>query len=311
MSRRTVLIPTIQGNGAAGQKTVNIPGGLDIIATLRQGVTCVAANMTQFQTLVNSAAFRTVTGTQQDAMNQADLLAAMSVDNALRVPYEIPRMKSIAQQYGTTLNFQAPDPVTGSYINTVQETWTDTTTDTWSMWAEVDDNSPNAGTGGVERIANWTLNLTANATFSSSIAPYIQGTTGQPTNRWLHALYILAAAGTLANGETRILRGTQGEVMFDRLAVMNYRILTDYGIRGIPAAYATASGGLIIDTTETGISEMIDTMMVAPKGTLSSAAGAVTRSGQLIIPYSNFDIRLSPTNTTTGGVLVRSMGYLS
>jgi hypothetical protein len=289
---------------------VNFPGSLDVISSLRQGATCTAAEMTQFQTLANSSPLRTVTGTQQDAMNQADLLAAMSVDNALRVLYEIPRMKSIAQQYSTTLNMQAPDAGTNAFINTLQETWTDTTTDTWSMWAEVDDNAPKAGTGAVERIAAWNLNITANATFSSSIAPYIQGAVGQPTVRWLHALYMLATAGTFANGETRILRGTDGQVMFDRLAVMNYRMLTDEGIRGIPTAYETSAGGLIIDFTEDGINEMVDTMMVAPAGTINQAAGAVVRSGQLLVPYANFDIRLSPTNTTSATTLIRSAGYL-
>jgi hypothetical protein len=311
MSRRTVLIPTIQGNGATGMKTVNLPGGYDYLKTSRVGQTCTAADMTQIQTLVNSASWRTITGTMQDDINQADLLAAASVDYTFVIPYEIPRLKSIAQMYGSTLNTLAPDAGTNASINSLQETWTDNTSDNWTMWADVDDNAPNAGTGGVERLANWNLNFVANTTFSSSIAPYIQGATGQPITRYLHAIYVLVAAGTLANGETRIVRGQQGEIMFDRVATLNVRELTDYGIRGIPTAYSTANGGMIIDTTESGVAEMIDTMMVAPAGTPSNAAGAVTRGGQLLIPWANFDIRFSPTNTTTGTAVIRSLGYVA
>jgi hypothetical protein len=292
-------------------KTVNLPGGYDYFATSRVGATCTAANMTQFQTLVNSSPWRNLTGTQQDQINQIDLLAAMSVDNTLRVPYEIPRLKSIDQQYGTTLNTLAPDQDTNASINTLQETWTDTTTDTWSMWAEVDDHAPNAGTGGVERLAVWNLNLVANTTFSSSIAPFIQGATGQPITRFLHAAYFLAASGTLGNGETRVTRGMQGQIMFDRLAQLNARILTDYGIRSIPTAYTTANGGFIIDTCETGVAEMIDTMYEAPANTPSNAAGLVQRDGKRLLPYPNVDIRLSPTATGAGAVILRSLGYVA
>ena len=292
-------------------KTVNLPGGYDYLATTRQGATCVPADMSQFQTLVNSAAWRTLTGTQQDDINQVDQLASMTVDNALRIPYEIPRLKSIAQQYSSTLNTLAPAHGTQASINTVQETWTDTTTDTWTMWAEVDDNAPALGPGGVERLAVWNLNLTANSTFSSSIAPFIQGATGLPTVRWLHAMYVLAASGTLANGEFRITRGMQSEIMADRLLPLNNRILTDYGIRALPAAYAISAGGLVFDTAETGIAEMIDTMMEAPAGTPSNSPGLVTREGKQIMPWSNFDIRFSPTASAAASVIIRSYGYVA
>jgi len=306
--RRTLELVPVQGNGVSGRKTIINPLGLDYIAHLLVGVTATAAVVSSIKEKVNTELVRDITGSDQDNLNQEEKIGAMSVDNTLRIPYEQMGMKSIAQQYGTTRNTISADPETGNSISIYSHEWSDSTTDAWRVFVEADD-ATTGGPGAITRFLKVQPNVAASATYGASIASYLQF--GIPERRFIRRMALLAAAGTLANGDTVMTRGKSKEEVFRRTAAMNTRQLTDANLRALPAAYAVASGGLFVDFTETGIAEMLDTMRPASDQEVkANVAGIVEMGGQKVLPYSMLDVRLSPSATGSVTAIVETVGRL-
>jgi hypothetical protein len=306
--RRTVEIVSVNGNASAGtKKTIIMPVGLDYIHARLAGQTAVASDISILQELLNTEIVRNFSGTIQNNMNLLDRMADMSVDNILAIPFEMMGMKNPVAQYGTTRNTASPDAETGEAINNMQLQWTDATADTWRVFADVDD-STTGGPGGITRFQSIDAQVAASSNYTSSIQNFTQF--GSPERRYFRRGLFLATAGTLANGDTEIQRGNGKNVIFQRTAVLNVRALTDANVRNLPAAYATASGGMIIDTTETGISETFDTMREATDAEAKADKGLPVMGGKALKPYAMFNIVFSPTVATSLDCQIETIGRL-
>ncbi len=298
--RRTLEIVSVQGNSAAGKKSIIMPVGLDYIAALLAGETAVDTDVTNLKEKLNTELVRDITGTDQNDMNLTDRIADMGVDSILRIPFEMMGMKNIATQYGTTRNTMSPDPETGNAINGMILEWTDGTTDEWRVFAEADD-ATTGGPGGITRFQKVTPQVAASSNYSSSIQSFIQF--GSPDRRFFRRGFFLISAGTLDGGDVVIQRGNAKDEILHRTAVLNVRELTDANVRAVPTNYDTAAGGMIIDTTETGISETFDTMRPASDAEQKAQVhpqGYAIMGGVAVMPQTMFDIRFSPD---TGGAL--------
>lgn len=308
--RRTMEIVSVQGNGVSGKKTLIQPTGLDVINFRALGTTALPANITNFKEKLNTEIVRDYTGTDQDAMNVTDRMAAMSVDNIFVVPFEMMGMKSIVTQYGTTRNTLSPDPETGDAINNMQYEWTDNTTDSWRVFIDCDD-ATTGGPGGITRFQKVSVTVAASSNYAASIQSYLQF--GSPDRRFLRRMFELISAGTLNGGDTVIQRGNSRDEIYRRTGPLNVRALTDANVRALPTAYTVANGGLIIDTTETGISETFDTMRVASAAEIAQQVkpqGFATMGGVGVLPQTMFDPRFSPSAGGTLTTIAETLGRL-
>lgn len=308
--RRTVEIVSVNGNAtAAGRKSILMPVGFDYIAARLQGVTAVSTNVSILQELINTEIVRNITGVNQNDMNLLDKMANMSVDFILPMPFEMMGMKNPAQQYSTTRNTGSPDPDTGNQITNMQLQWVDSTTDTWRVFADVDDSQV-GGPGGITRFDSLSAAIGSSATFTSSIAQFLQF--GSPERRYMRRGLFLASTGTLANGDTVIMKGKNKGLFFQRTATGNVRALTDANLRAVPTNYITASGGYIIDGTETGISETWDTMRPATAAEIKADTdnNIPAMAGIKVKPEAMFDIRFSPTAANTLACIIETIGRL-
>lgn len=309
--RRTLEIVSVQGNTTAGgKKTIIAPVGLDYIATLLYGSTAVATDVTNLKERINTEIVRDITGTDQNDMNLSDRVANMSVDSILRIPFEMMGMKSIPTQYGTTRNTLSPDPETGNAINNYQYEWTDGTTDTWRVFVEADD-ATTGGPGGITRFQKVVPTIAASTNYSASIQSYLQF--GSPDRRFFRRGFFKISAGNLAAGDNVIQRGNSKQEIYRRPANLNTRELTDANVRALPANYLVSAGGLIIDTTETGISETFDTMRPATDAELKQQVkpqGYAVMGGVGVLPETMFDVRFSPSAGGALTCLVETLGRL-
>lgn len=308
MARRTFEIVSVNGNSTAGgRKSIIFPAGLDYIHARLQGATAVSTDVTVLQELLNTEIVRNITGTDQNDMNLCDKLANMSVDSILAIPFEMMGMKNPTVQYGTTRNTASPDPDTQNAINNMQLQWVDGTTDTWRVFCDVDDSTL-GGPGGITRFDKLSSSVGISTTYTASIQQFLQF--GMPERRYMRRGFFKNGSGTLANGDTVIQRGQNRNVVFQRTAVLNVRALTDANIRAIPTRYTTANSGFIIDTTETGISETIDTMRPASVAEAKADSGLPVMGGVALKPQAMFDIRFSPTAADTLSSIVETIGRL-
>ena len=255
MARRTVELTGVVGNGSDGVKSVILPIGLDYMTVnlVVDSGTVTAAQVTDMKVYANSDMIRNYSGSDQDNMNQFDRLTAMG-GTILRIPFEMIGMKRPDQQYATTLATGLPDPINGKVIATSRIEWTTTGggAPVFRVFAEVDDSL--SGPGAIIRIKKYTDTLagTSEQGFGYKI-PF-----GTSDIRFWRRLFWSVTAG--ATTQYRLLVGTSNSEYMKRTKALNTRILAD-GVKTLGASF-----DFVMDTTELGISEMIDTMIPTPKG---------------------------------------------
>lgn len=306
--RRTWEVEGIVNNSAAGQKTVILPTLLDYLHLRLEAQTATRSTLTQLIQRVNGENFRVITGAQQDDMNQEQLMSAMSVDHILAIPFELMRCINLVQRYSVSLNTLSASPDNGDQITSMQFLWTDSTTDTWRAFADVDDATV-GGPGALLRYQEGTAPLQASSTFSASLRNFIDS--GTPQMRFLMRMFQLLASGTFENGDVQFIYGANKAEALHRTVFGNVRDLTDPGYRAVPTTYAASSGGLVIDFVETGISEPFDTMAPAtPNQIQANVPGLAVIDGTQYAPYGGVDFRFSPTASTTTTSLTEWGGSL-
>ena len=257
--RRTIEITGLNGNGTAGVVSVLLPPGFDYLGYNLQAVSGAAitvGDVTEIKETLNSDITRLYSGTDQDNMNKFDRMATAYAAGVgvLRIPSEFRAMKTAQYTYAATRNTMSTDKTTGKAITQIRLEVRQGTATTHRLFVEVDD-STDMGPGLISRITKL-----EDATSAGEWSGANKISLGTPERRFLRRLFATVDAGTIgATGDTYIKRGNSNSEIFRRNKVLNDRILDDFS----SVRLSTGFGGpttFCLDTTESGISEMMDTM---------------------------------------------------
>lgn len=306
--RRTLEVVGLNGNGAIGRVSALLPMSLDLMVYdwVDPGGNATPADITELREFLNTEPIRLYTGTDQDNMNKLDRMAGFAGD-VLRIPNELVGMKSVDATYSTTRNTLSQDPDTGNAITNGRVDILQTIAETWRLFVEADD-AILGGPGGITRFQKVAVQNPAG--FNGEWSLQNQLVFGSPEKRFLRRLLALVSAGDFLNGDAFIQRGVNNDEIYRRTKVFNDRVLQDYNVRSLPALYS-ASSGFVIDSTETGIGEMFDTMRVATAAEIKAGVANLSNvKGVSLLPQSTFNIRFSPSQAGTGTVLAETLGRL-
>ncbi len=290
--RRTIQLTNVEGSGAVGIFSCQLPMGLDYFAFYFVDTLAAAliADISNLKHYMNGEIMRDLTGTQQQQFNLCDKLGAMVVDGILPLHLDMLNMKTIQASYGPTMNTLSPDPETGKTITSsrLELTLGGSNTPSWQLFADVDDSGA-GGPGFVERIKVFGNNNVGTSEKSyATVLPF-----GTPDVRyWRRILVSNVSSGNITLG--RLLRGSGQEEIFKRSRTLDTRILADYGFR------ANGTGvNFSLDGTETGIPETFDTMRAVDSQDPKKG----------LITVGSMDLRLTnSSNAQTLDLLHNTMG---
>ncbi len=287
--RRTIEIAGIVGNGNTVNQ-VQLPMQLDYLSCyiVVSSGTVTAAQITDTKVYGNGDLLQQVSGTYRDAMNAFYRLTAFG-GTIFRIPFEMIGMKSVDASYSPTLATWSTDPETNRSITTARVEWTCTgaTNPVFQFFADVDDSTP-GGAGFIERINTYSFDLASSEVSLRTLLPF-----GILDRRFWGRVFF--ETGGTAIDLARILYGNGNEEIFKRSSTLNARIQTD-GYRTPGAAFE-----YVYDGTETGIVELLDTMVLAPDRT--NAKGEVIMKGGLVT-CGNVDFRVTGAGAAAGSTAI-------
>ncbi len=287
--RRTIEIAGIVGNGNTVNQ-VQLPMQLDYLSAyiVVDSGTVTAAQITDTKVIANGDILQQISGTFRDVINQFYRLTAFG-GTIFRIPFEMIGMKSVDASYSPTLATWSTDKVTGKSITSARFEWTcsGATNPVFRFFADVDDSRA-GGAGFIERINAYSFDLAGSEVSLRTLLPF-----GTIDRRFWGRLFF--ETGGTAIDLARILYGNGNEEVFKRTSALNSRIQTD-GYRTPGAAFEYA-----IDFTETGIVEILDTMVQAPDQV--DEKGNVVQKGGLVT-CGNVDMRVTGAGTAAGSTVI-------
>ena len=311
--RRTVEIVGLNGNAAIGAVSVPLPMGFDYINLhFASADALVPADLTEIRETINSEPTRLYAGSDQEGMNTFDNLPTMATNNILSIMFEMVHMKSVKSSYACTRNTLSADPNTGKAISNINYRLVQGAAHSFRLFAEVDDATL-GGPGGLSRVLKYSDSAPAGPGEYSSqkVVPF-----GSPERRYLRRVFSTLATATYS-GDVRILRGNGQEEIFRRDVAVNAQIQAQnaYVRNGGALGPLGGSATFCIDSTETGISEMFDSMQNCSAGTPNAiqwqaANKAKGKMAQYACPYGLFDIRYVVSAADSITHLVEAVGRL-
>lgn len=315
--RRTIEVLGLQGNGAIGEVTAQPSVAFDVIGynLYDEDGAAQASDVTRLREFLNTEAVRDYLGSDQDMMNQLDRLPAfnsgtLGAPDTFAVPNEMLGMKQVDRTYSTTRNCLSPDKETKAAITQLKVAWIQGIAETWRFFIEADD-ATDGGPGGITRFQRASAQNPAGTLGEMDLSKWL--TFGSPQKRFFRRGFFTLAAGAFTGGDAFIQRGKDNGFIYQRTKSMNDRMVERANVRVLPASLSAATG-FVIDTTETGISEMFDTMRPATAQEASAGgqgqSGVAVMDGVAVVPENTFAIRFSPTVASTLTWLAETVGRL-
>jgi hypothetical protein len=237
-ARIEVRMPSPEGVGAGQTATFRLPVGrrYHSLQIEYSGTDFTLAHMTEIRVLANGKVIQRFSGTERDALNQFDGLAAAA--GILVIPFDRVGLKLQQAEEETALNTGSRNPDTGYIINSVAveiDIASAADAPVLSMTASQSDQLP-GGPVTVLHILRPTKNPTGAGVFEISDLPR-----GTRTSIALNRITFIPSA----NDISKLVVERDSRTIFERSKALNERVQAN-GVR------TPQSGYHVIDTTEGG-----------------------------------------------------------
>jgi hypothetical protein len=237
-ARIEVRMPSPEGVGAGQTATFRLPIGrrYHSLQIEYSGTDFTLAHMTEIRVLANGKVIQRFSGTERDALNQFDGLAAAS--GILVIPFDRVGLKLQQAEEETALNTGSVNPETGYVVNSVAveiDIASAADAPVLSMTASQSDQLP-GGPGTVLHVLRPTKNPTGAGVFEISDLPR-----GTRTSIALNRITFIPSA----NDISKLVVERDSRTIFERSKALNERVQSN-GVR------TPQSGYHVIDTTEGG-----------------------------------------------------------